>query len=263
MNRETCGSGNRHRLLALNAPLYAGTKALWLVVTLVVSVLAVAASADDARQLGPSDGTAILPPRAPCSGTLVVNHDASFESAYAWSGWSAAPEYYGAWGEAYDLGACQVVCAALWLTLAYHGWPYEGEPSTIYIWEGGITAEPGAVLFALPGVVFENLQTWPQVGQHDVAIGATVSGEFTIGFWPDWGPPPAPELYFIASDEDGADGHPWTYIAPASVYPSGWQHPNAVGAFEGCRSLGIGLYYDEPPTPVEAPTWGALKSLFR
>jgi hypothetical protein len=65
----------------------------------------------------------------------------------------------------------------------------------------------------------------------------------------------------MAADETGSGGHPWTYIAPDIGVPSGWQPPNFV--FDDCHGLGIGLYYDDVPTRIEAPTWGTLKAPFR
>jgi len=212
------------------------------------------------RRIGPAEETSVLPPRDPCSGALAFNHDASFENGYAWESYGAWPEYYGAWGEAFDLGACHVVCGAYWVS-TLPGY-YEGQLASLYVWEGGVTTEPGAVLFTRPDVQFDNIPLWPEIGQNDASIGASVSGEFTIGFWGNWGPPFSIAGFFIAADVDGAGGRPWTYIAPDLGVPSGWQHPNVVGPFDDCHSLGIGLYYDDVPSPAEASSWGRLKALF-
>jgi len=229
-------------------------------VILAASACCAAALADEAQTVGYRDHTLILPARDPCSGTLEVNHDDSFENGYCFEGSAASPEPYGSWGEAYDLGqCCEVICGSYWVTTVPQYWL--GQAANIYIWEGGVTGEPGGVLFVLPDVVFENVPRWPEVGQNDVAVGVIVSGEFTVGFWGNWEPYPWGG-YFIAADEDGAGGRPWVYIAPGHGLPSGWQHPGVVPIFRDCRSLGIGLYYGESPTPVEAPSWGRVKRLF-
>ena len=113
-------------------------------------------------------------------------------------------------------------------------------------------------------MLLENIPLYPEIGQNDAAIGYNVDGEFTVGFWPNWGPPYYGEGFYLAADEDGPGGHPWTYIAPdMGPYPSGWQHPRVLNLFRECRSVGIGLYYDEIPAPAEATSWSRLKSLFR
>jgi hypothetical protein len=72
-------------------------------------------------------------------------------------------------------------------------------------------------------------------------------------------------------DENGPGGHPWTIITPGLGYPSGWHHPDM--AFADCKSMGISVYFtressgvDELPEdapPVESPTWGQIKAVFR
>jgi hypothetical protein len=247
------------RRLRTSASVHSLRVRLGLAVVLACCLLPTAVSAAYERELGHNEATTIVPSRDTCSGILAVNHDSSFESAYAWESYGAWPEYYGAWGEAYDFGPCQVVCGAYWLTTTPTH--YEGEPANLYIWEGGVTGEPGAVLFVLPDVVFQNIPFWPQIGQNDVSIGVVVSGEFTIGFWGNWGPPFSSADFYIAVDED-VDGHPWTYIAPDIGPPSGWQHPSVVGPMHDCRSLGIGVYYGDPPTPVDATSWSHVKRLY-
>jgi hypothetical protein len=187
---------------------------------------------------------------------LTEHHDYTFENAYCWSGDGNWPEYCGAWGEAYDVGPCEVICGAYWLTTIY----YLEQTASIYVWEGGVSAEPGAVLYVASGILFDNIPIWPEVGQSDVAIGLVVSGEFTVGYWGNWGPGTL-EAWFTAVDYDGSLGRPWTYVAPDLGLPTGWQNPDVL--FPPVTSLGIGLYYGDVPVPAEAPTWGALKALFR
>jgi hypothetical protein len=87
------------------------------------------------------------PALAECpAGELVVHHDYSFENGWCWSFAGIEPPHYGALAEAYDLGPGCVRCGAFWLT--NHG-GYISRLADIYVWEGGITDEPGAVLVVL------------------------------------------------------------------------------------------------------------------
>lgn len=224
---------------------------------LTCCLLTAAASAQHQRALDSGEETTIIPSRDLCSGTLAIYHDSSFETGWAWEGHGNTPEYYGAWGEAFDFGPCQVVCGAYWLTTL----PtiYHGDPVNLYVWEGGVTREPGAVLLVVPDVYFPNIPFWPQIGANEVSVEMAVEGEFTIGFWGHWDTPIAD--FFIAVDQNGNGGHPWTYVAPGLGYTPGWHHPSEVWAT--CRSLGIGVYYDLAPTPVGATSWSRLKQLYR
>lgn len=232
-----------------------------LLVMMACCLLLVASAADNWSVLGHGQATSIVPTRNPCSGILSVNHDSSFESAYAWESYGAWPEYYGAWGEAYDFGPCEVVCGAYWLTTTPEH--YEGRPSSLYIWEGGVTSEPGTVLFVMPDVVFPSIPFWPEFGQDDVTIGCVVEGEFTIGFWGNWGPPFSVADFFIAVDETEPGGRPWTYVAPDIGFEPGWHPVSEIPVFHACRSLGIGVYHDDPPTPVAGTSWSLVKRLYR
>src|SRR5512139_2011978 len=86
--------------------------------------------------LGPGSDTLVLPSSGDeCgSGVLVVNHDWSFENGLCWTSWGAWPEYYGAFGEAYDPGAGTLVCGSFWLTCIL----LDDKTATLYVWEGGI-----------------------------------------------------------------------------------------------------------------------------
>jgi hypothetical protein len=212
--------------------------------------------ASNAVSLGYSDETTIVGPERECSGgTLVYNHDGSFENGYMWQYGGCQHPYYGALGEAYDLGAGTISCGAFWLTTI--DWWF-GEEADCYIWQGGIGSDPGAVLTVVTGVLFTNLPLWPGVGQNDVDMSVAATGPFTVGYWGDC--PGAASIFFCAADENGPRGHPWTCIAPGTVYPSGWQDPAVV--WPGARSMGCGVYFEQA-TPVESETWGAVKALFR
>jgi hypothetical protein len=63
-----------------------------------------------------------------------------------------------------------------------------------------------------------------------------------------------------SADENGPGGHPWTHVAPGFGYPTGWQHPATI--WGETRSLGMGVYVAEGPTPVTPGTWGRIKALY-
>jgi hypothetical protein len=219
---------------------------------------ALPASASNAVSLGYSDETTIVGPGtdACATGTLIYDHDGSFENGYAWQYGGCQTPYYGAFGEAYDLGAGTAACAAYWLTDVQAFW--EDNPTDCYVWEGGMASPPGAVVGIVTGVIFSNIPYWPSVGQNDVDLGFAVTGPFTIGYWGDW--PGIYASFFCAADENGPRGHPWTRIAPGQGFPSGWQDPAVV--WPGAKSMGCGVYFEQA-TPVESVTWGAIKDLFR
>ncbi len=190
--------------------------------------------------------------RDECAGTLLYNHDGSFEAAYYWG--ILAPPYYGAWGEGYDLGAVNVECGVYWFTRFGELIP---PPIDLYVWEGGVQGPPGSVLSMVPGVVIPYAPPWPAIAENHLEIGCFVSGAFTVGFRST----STVGTILCAADHNGSGGHPWTCIAPGLGYPSGWQHPNVV--YSGCVSMGIGATVTTMPSPAESETWGAIKSTFR
>jgi len=232
------------------------------VLILVMKCLASQVYADSppAVSLGHRRDTVVEPSGRECpGGTLYSNHDGSFENGYAWQSQGVEPPYYGAFGEAYDLGPGCVECGAYWLS-ELHSWT--GESADIYVWDQGVSGEPGAVLALIVGLVFEGMPTWPHIRQFDVPIELRVVQDFTVGFWGNW--PEGPDGYFfVCADESEPGGLPWTCISPLlPYYPSGWQHPSIVSGFEGCRSLGLGAYFTPAPSPVEYRSWAAIKALF-
>jgi hypothetical protein len=214
---------------------------------------------ENAGSLGYSEETVILPSQEDdCSdGVLIYNHDGSFENGYSWHFGGIEPPYYGAFGEGYDLGAGSTVCGVFWF--AQMG-SYEDIPLDIYIWEGGVSDTPGDVLVMIPGIVPGNVPNWPSCGQNDVEISCCVTDEFTVGYWGDFSA--LPHQLFICVDESGPDRHPWTCVAPDIGYPTGWQHTGVVWG-DMTISMGIGVYFDESPSPTSSPTWGTIKSLFQ
>jgi hypothetical protein len=216
-------------------------------------------TASNAVSLGYSDETTITGPGtdACASGTLIYNHDESFENGYAWQYGGSVPPYYGAFGEGYDLGYGVVRCGSFWVSGLQP--PPVGALADCYIWLGGIETDPGEVLAVVTGVEFMNVPCWPGVGRNDIEIGVGVPGAFTVGYWGDW--QSAYGTFFCAADENGPGGHPWTCIAPGQGYPSGWQDPAIV--WPDAKALGCGVYFESHPTAAESPTWGAIKAMFR
>jgi hypothetical protein len=229
------------------------------------------AGASGPSALGPGDGGVIISEdRSECSdGELFVNHDYSFETAYCWHFEGIQPPYYGCHAEAFDLGPGYIACGAFWATQINYLLPRI--PADVFVWDGGITCEPGNVLILVPGAEpWPNICHWPSCCQNDVEIMLIVAGEFTAGYWADFSGECCE--YYCAADLDGAGGHPWTCIAPGQEWPSGWQDPSVV--FGPTKSMGIGVYFeprdpssvDEFPDgepPSESPTWGQIKALFR
>jgi len=225
----------------------------------IVLLAALPAGASNAVSLGYSDRTTIVGPGtdACASGVLIHDHDGSFEDAYSWQYGGVLSPYYGAIGEAYDLGAGTIACGAYWLTGLYG---YEPPMAAdLYVWEGGVGSAPGAVVSMLPSVQFEGIPQWPTIGECDVDLGIPVAGPFTLGYWPIW--PGAIADFFCAADLDGPPGHPWTCIAPGIGYPSGWQDPSIV--WGPTSAMGCGAYFEGDPTPAQSPTWGAIRAMFR
>jgi hypothetical protein len=136
----------------------------------------------------------------------------------------------------------------------------------VYVWEDGISEEPGTVLALVTGVHLWIIPSWPGVARNDVEIGVDVQGEFSIGCWQVL----YEDLYF-AADHDEPGGNPWTCIAPGLGWPSGWQDPAIV--WEDIRSMGMGVFFeprdpsgvDDFPEGWEEPgsSWGRIKALFR
>ncbi|MBU1699823.1 MAG: hypothetical protein KJ970_15680 [Candidatus Eisenbacteria bacterium] len=211
---------------------------------------------DSVDILGPATATLATYQGRDCNGTLIYNHDDSFENGYIWAYGGYQPPYYGAFGEGFDMGSGQIECVVLWLTQTGG---FYGQPIDVYIWDGGVSREPGNVLTVGYEVVIEAPAMWPEISQHNLPLPFFVHDEFTIGFWGPW-MYEAAQIY-IAVDSNGPNGNPWTNIAPEYGPPNGWQDPSLV--FGPTASLGMGLFLIDMPTPVKPDTWGALKSLVR
>jgi len=191
-----------------------------------------------------------------CTGTLVYNHDYTFENGYAWQYGGVEPPYYGAFAEGFAQDAANIQCVALWLTDVGY---YMGGPCDVYVWEGGVSGMPGAVLTVMTGVDPGAPAFWPSISQHDVDIPdySFAGGEMTVGYWGDW--PGMLTQWYCAADLDGFGGNPWTNLAPGSSYGTGWTDPSVV--WGTTQSMGLGFYWDMG-TPAESATWGSIKALF-
>jgi hypothetical protein len=235
-------------------------KVLALVVVGLVAFV-VTAGASNFVSLGYSEETTIVGPGtdACATGVLIHNHDGSFENGFWWQYGGCAPPYYGAFGEAYDLGTGTIACGAYWLSDLPGGY-YHEHRADCYVWEGGLSASPAAVLAVVTSVAMPTIPFWPVVGQNDVDLNIAVTGPFTIGYWGPW--PGAGAWYFCAADQSGPVGHPWTCIAPGIGYPSGWQDPSVIEFWGPTSAMGCGVYFVQG-TPVECETWGSVKALFR
>ena len=228
-----------------------------IVLIAALSLAALTSGASNFESLGYSDETTIVGPGtdACASGVLIHDHDGSFENGYAWQYEGCRSPYYGAFGEGYDLRAGSVACGVYWLSSLAGFFP--PNVADCYIWDGGVGSEPGDVLAVLPGVDVGPIGLWPYCTQHDVDMNVAVDGAFTIGLWGPW--PGQLCWYFVAADENGPGGRPWTCIAPGTGYPSGWQDPAIV--WPNAKSLGCGVYFEQG-TPAEGETWGAVKALY-
>jgi hypothetical protein len=210
--------------------------------------------AENFASLGYREDTVIQSNGRECVGTLVYNHDFSFENCYCWQHEGVAPPYYGALAEGFDLGAVTAECAVYWLTNLYD----LPAPIDVYVWDGGVDGPPEGVLCMIPGVDDLCVGYWPSCCENDIEVGCCVSGDFAVGYWVDFGDHYC--LEYCCADENGNGGYPWTCIAPGIGYPTGWQHPNVV--FPDCVSMGIGVTVADEPSAAGSETWGSIKALF-
>jgi hypothetical protein len=222
---------------------------------------------DPAVSLGPVTETQVQEPAGGifCEGaTLVQWDDDSFENGIAWSGDGVVaedPDYYGSWAECYD---SDFVCGIQFLFAQVGG--YAGQTMNVFVWQSeGSPPVPGNVICTIMDVDPGPPSNWPDVSVHNVLVCCESHGTHFSGFWPNW--PGDEPGWFMATDENGfGNGCPRTNIAPGIGYPTGWQHPNVVPAFENTRSLGIreysGLGGDCIANPVQRTTWGSIKALY-
>ncbi|MCC7142406.1 MAG: hypothetical protein IT349_09925 [Candidatus Eisenbacteria bacterium] len=209
---------------------------------------------------GGSTGTRVWTPTGEtCSGALLaVHHDGTFEGGHAWDGYGVDTPYVGAWGEAYSLGPGTVRCVVLWHSQIGE---YAGASTDVYLWSGGVTTEPDLVLAVVTGVQLAAIPVWPEVGVFEVALDASISGEFTAGSWGNW--PGQYGQYFWLVDRDGPLGVPWTLVGVDTGWEPGWHLVPDVGPFGEVHSMGIGVRFEpDTPVPVAPASWGRVKRLF-
>ncbi|MBK8230954.1 MAG: hypothetical protein IPK72_10300 [Candidatus Eisenbacteria bacterium] len=204
-------------------------------------------------------GVTVIAPGGGCkSSEPVVHHDGSWENAIAFRGDAVFEPYYGAFGEAFDLGSGQIECASFWIT---QDGTNTGQSSDLYVWDQGIDGPPTLVGALVSGIVFTDIPVFPAFGRYDIAIPTAVTGPFTVGSWGAW--PGERNGYYWASDENGA-GHPWTYAA--AIGPNGtegWQDPSEPFPFT-ITSMGIGVHFTpDNPTPTRTTSWSRVKALWR
>jgi hypothetical protein len=186
-------------------------------------------------------------------------HYLHLDTGYAWRGSGVAQPHYGAFAEGFEVGGSKSITAVR-LCLATVEGLWMGQHTDVYIWEGGVTSPPGAVLAVLTGAVPESVPVWPNWAENDFPITVGhVEGEIAAGFWVD---SKEAHAFFILADESGIPGHPWTQFAPDSGYDTGWGHPNLVPDWAGCQTLGIAVQVETSAAPVELTTWGNVKALF-
>jgi len=182
-----------------------------------------------------------------CTGTLVYSHDGSFENGLMYWYTGVATPYVGTFGMAYDCTGQNIQCAAFWLTDVGY---YAGQTADVYLFEGGISGPPGAVLQVMTGFDPGAPATWPSVSQHDADIPDYVAtGEVTIGHWGNW--PGAAGGWYMGMDTNGFGGYHWVFTT------AGWGQDAGYGE----QAWGIGYYFGGT-TPAESKTWGAIKALF-
>lgn len=215
---------------------------------LLVVLIAVAGAAGADSNIAFIEGPGIHVPGGdtqPCPGELHLNHDGSTEGAFTWQNEGIAAPDYGAFAEGYA-GITWDVCGAQLLLMRWGTMTGSGEID-VYVWDYDVaTDNPGAVLSLTASVDISGVVLWPNVSTHDIDCAdapATGNGCF-IGYWPRSFVGTLAQ-FGCAMDEDGPGGVPRTNIAPGIGYPTGWNHPNAVGYT--LQAFGIGGWFSPCP----------------
>ena len=210
--------------------------------------------ASEFMSTGPGQTTILPNPGEDCFGIYTYNHDGTFENGYCWLYGGIVPPYYGALAEGFSNVGNLISCVTIYFTTTGGG---IGLPIDLYFWAGGIDSPPGEVLLVCPDLVPENVPYWPDIGENVFELyGPSAGGSITVGYWDDF----YSGGFFVAADEDGPGGHPWTNIAPGIGYPTGWQPANTI--WRDCQSLGIGIH-QILFSPIESSTWGEIKALYQ
>ncbi len=240
---------------------------------LAAALSAAGASTDGARSLGWNSSTYIVP----AAGTdptrsVVAHHDGTFEDAFCFQFGAVVPgTTYGALAEGfYGLGdeddIYMIDNVVLWVT---QDGTYTNQLLDLYIWDGGIGAAPGVVLYQSAGRSLTNVPLWPAVGENVLAVSYEVPvNNFSIGYWADFSTTLCG--WYIAADRTGVIGDPWVCVAPGLGYPTDWQNAEVVWQAP-INSLGIGADIvlhstsgvEEEVPGQELSTWGLIKQLYR
>ncbi len=191
-------------------------------------------------------------------GRLFYQHDGSFEGFTGWLYYPGVDPAYGAIGEGYDLGPGQTQAAVYWVSATGgFGGDFDAD---VFLWEGGVSRPPGAILAFVPLVHFEDVAFWPEVSIRECSLNIEVSGEFTVGLRAQ----EIPNDYALCpQDTTGPGGHPWV-----CEYPDGWRDASISYPV---RSVGMGVCFspqsvvgvgEEPQAPgTSSTTWGRVKAL--
>lgn len=204
--------------------------------------------------IGPGDVVLIEPGRETC-GTIVLNADGEYEAAFHWQYDGVQPPYYGAFAECYTVDG--EVCAAVFdFTRADP--PAPGRLDA-YVWADQ-AGEPGEVTCMVAGVDPGPIASWPMASRHSIPLpdGCCVSGDWWVGYWPEW--PGNDALWSTTADLD-LIGCPFTNIAPGIGFPTGWQNVSVVWGPHGSLGIGAEVIPCEP-TPIVQSTWGRIKTLY-
>jgi hypothetical protein len=185
-----------------------------------------------------------------------MHSDDTYESLYAWEyGGCRAPDW-GSFAERYE-GHQQVAAIVLDLTEIY----WDSGRLDACVWDDD-DGRPGEVVRLVADLVPSGLPPWPLFSRQvfELEDPPCVQDSWWVGYWGNW--PGYYARFYVGADLNGpGGGSPMTKIAPGQGYPTGWQDVDIV--WGQTAALGIGAEVEDCPTPVESPTWGAVKALFR
>jgi len=208
-------------------------------------------------QLGPAESS-VIPSTddPPCDGVFMLNGDGHWENGYAWDPSGNVPPDYGGFAEGYV--GTGTVCGIRAYLSTIPGYFDGDETADVYVYESD-GVYPTTVISVTVGIEMDEPGYWPEVSTHEIAVAPSqVDGDFFVYLWGNY---PDGRGWFVTADYNGPPGLPRTKIAPGLGYPEGWQD---VGIVWGeTAAMGVGVYLNTEPSPVESPTWGRIRGLFR
>lgn len=202
--------------------------------------------------------TTVLPSTddPPCDGTFMINGDEDWENAWAWDPAGNVPPDFGGFADGY-VGTGTVCGIRAYLT-TIPGYFNGDETADAYVYESD-GVNPTTVLSVTVDIDIEEPGHWPEISTHEIEVPPTqVDGDFFVYLWGNY---PDGRGWFVAADYNGPPGLPRTKVAPGLGYPEGWQDVEIL--WGETAAMGVGVYLDTDPSPVESPTWGRIRSLFR